>query len=111
MPLLDKLRAQELERLARARFDANLTEAELRILRDSASSVDPPWPDENTPKPEIRAEFLRWLATDAEAAAHIDPRGIRVWGATVPGTLDLDECRVSARLDFRRCEFEEEINL
>jgi len=111
MPLLDELRAKELERLARARFDAGLTEPELKILRDSASSADPPWPDEKTPKPEIRAEFLRWLATDAEAAAHIDPRGIRVWGATVPGTLDLDECRVSARLDFRRCEFEEEINL
>ena len=111
MPLIDEIRAQELERLARARFDAELTEPELKILRDSASSVDPPEPDEKTPKPEVRAEFLRWLATDAEAATHIDPRGIRVWGATVPRTLDLDECRVSARLYFRRCEFKSEISL
>jgi len=111
MPLIDEIRAQALERLARARFDANLTEPELKILRHSASSVDLPEPDENAPRPEIRAEFLRWLATDAEAATHIDPRGIRVWGTTVPGELDLDECRISARLVFRRCEFEGEINL
>jgi hypothetical protein len=111
MPLLDQIREMKLIELAKTRFDPNLTPAELKVLHDSASSEDPPEPDEKAPRPEIRATFLRWLATDPEAAQHIDPKGLRVYAATIPCKLDLKECHVNPTLDFRDCEFQEQMNL
>jgi hypothetical protein len=81
------------------------------VLRDSASSDDLPYPGEAAPRPEVRAEFLRWLATDPEAAPHIDPKGLRVYTATIPGKLDLEESKITRSLEFRRCTFQGEINL
>jgi hypothetical protein len=111
MPLLDHIRARKLIELARVRFHPKLWDAETKVLRDSASSEDLPDPDEKAPRPEIRPEFLRWLATDPEAAPHIDPKGLRVYAATILGKLDLEECHLNPTLTFRRCEFQGEINL
>lgn len=111
MPKLDQIREAELIKLAHERFDDNLSEAELKVLRHSASSDDLSDPGENAARPEVRAEFLRWLASDLEAALHIDPRGLRVHTATIPGDLNLREVRVLATLDFFRCTFKGEINL
>jgi hypothetical protein len=97
--------------LARERFDPNLTEAELKVLHDSASSEELPEPGENTPKHEIPAKFIRWLATEPEATPHINPKGLRVYAATIPDKLDLEECRIGFTLDFRRCDFQDKINL
>jgi hypothetical protein len=111
MPLLDKIREEKLIDLAKACFDPPPTGAEEKVLRDSASSEDLPEPDEKAPRPEIRPEFLRWLATDPDAAPHIDPKGLRVYAATIPGKLDLRECHVNPTLEFFRCDFQSEINL
>jgi sRNA-binding regulator protein Hfq len=111
MPLLDQIRETTLIELAQQRFATDLTDAELKVLRDSASSADLPEPDEKAPRPEVRADFLRWLATDSEAVPFIDPKGLRVFAATIPGKLDLRECHVNPTLDFHRCEFLGEINL
>jgi hypothetical protein len=111
MPLIDKIREEKLIELAKTRFDPDLKPAELKVLHDSASSEGLPIPDENAPRPEVRADFLRWLATDPEAAPHIDPKGLRVYAATIPGKLDLEECHVCPALMFRRCDFQGEINL
>jgi len=105
MPLLDIIREEKLIQLARERYDPNLSDAELKVLRDSASSEDPPVPDNNAPRPEVRADFLRWLATDPEATMHIDPKGIRVYAATIPGMLNLQECLVRSTLCFFNCKF------
>jgi hypothetical protein len=51
------------------------------------------------------------LSTDPEALPFLDPKGLRVWDTTVTGNLDLEECKVSVALDFRRCEFKGSINL
>jgi hypothetical protein len=110
MSLLDQIRAASLERLARERFDSDLSEEELKVLCDSASSEDLLVPGKDAPRPEIRAGFLRWLASAPEAALHIDPKGLRVYSATIPGKLDLRECRVLRSLDFRRCVFQEKID-
>jgi len=110
MPLLDIIREEKLIQLARERYDPNLSDAELKVLRDSASSEDPPVPDNNAPRPEVRADFLRWLATDPEATMHIDPKGIRVYAATIPGMLNLQECLVRSTLCFFNCKFLEIIN-
>jgi hypothetical protein len=111
MPLLDKIREEKLIDLAKACFDPPPTGAEKKVLHDSASSKDLPEPDEKAPRPEIRPEFLRWLATDPDAAPHIDPKGLRVNAATIPGKLDLRECHVNPALMFFRCDFQSEINL
>jgi len=108
---LDEIRFKNLDELAVEHFDTCITPTEKGILHDSASSADPPAPGVATPRPTVRAEFLRWLATDPEAAPHIDPKGIRVYGAIIKGRLDLEECTVSRALDFRYCEFTAEISL
>ena len=111
MPLIDQIRETKLIELAKSRFNPDLSEAELKVMHDSASSEVLPEPDEKAPRPEVRADFLRWLAIDTEAAQHIDPKGLRVYTATIQGKLDLRECHVHPTLDFHRCDFQEEINL
>jgi len=111
MPLLDQIRNEKLIELAKARFDPKLKRAELKVLRDSASSEELPEPDEKALRPVVRAAFLRWLATDPDAAPHIDCKGIRVYAATLLGNFDLEGSRVPVRLDFRRCTAKGEINL
>jgi len=111
MPLLDKIREQKLIDLAKACFDPLPTEAEEKVLRDSASSLDPDMPAASSPRPTIRSDFVRWLATNPEAATHIDPKGLRAFGITLPDKLDLQNCRVLVLLHFQLCTVKSEVNL
>lgn len=111
MPLLDQIRTQNLIRLAAARFDATLTEAELKVMRESAASIDPPEPVTGSPRPVVRSEFVRWLATDPDAASNIDPKGLRIWGASLPCKIDFEECHKLPTLYFRGCTLASGINL
>lgn len=111
MPLIDQIRENKLIELAKARFDPDLKPAELKVLHDSASPSYPRLAAKGAPRPEIRPDFVRWLATDEQAASSIDPRGLRIWGMTLPGKLDLAECRVFPTLSLRRCTFEDEIDM
>jgi len=111
MPLLDQIRTAKLIQLARKSFDPNLSDAELKVLRDSASSLDPVEPAADAPRPPVRSDFVRWLATDPETALNIDPKGLRLYGMTLPSTLDLQECRITIPLYFFLCTIEGEINL
>ncbi|MGD0098451.1 MAG: hypothetical protein ABSB60_18360 [Terracidiphilus sp.] len=111
MPLLDTIRETKLTELAKSHFDANPTPAELQVLHTSATSEDLPDPDINDPRPDIRSAFVRWLATDPEALAQIDPKGIRVYSATLAGSLDLEASRIPVRLDLRCCTVKGEVNL
>ena len=111
MPLLDQIRETKLIELAKTLFDPNLTPAELKVLHDSATSEEIPEPDKKAPRPELRAAFLRWLATDPEATPQIDSRGVRVYGFTFSDKLDLEAARIPFRLDFRCCNAKGEINL
>jgi hypothetical protein len=110
MPLpLETARFDALKKLAGERF-GTIEPAEEAVLRLSSSTedVDPPG-SEN--RPEVRASFLRWLATDREAAAHIDSFGLRVANATITSALDLSFCMVPFRLRFRRCSLQGELHL
>jgi hypothetical protein len=89
IPLLDDTRATEMIDLAHVRFDRNLSEAEVQVLRDSASSLGLTEPGQDAERREIRPELVRWLASDPRAAALIDPKGIRVWGFSLSSDLDL----------------------
>jgi len=111
MILLDEIRATRLLLLAHDRFDPDLTDAELKVLRDSASSLDPEEPEAGAPRPLIRVEFVRWLVTDQDATSNIDPKGLRVYGVTLPSKLDLGKCRVAFAIDFFRCTIKGEVNL
>ena len=110
MLLIDKIREDKLIELAKTRFDPDLKPAELKVLRDSTSSEDLPIPGKRTQRPEVRADFIRWLATDPEATSYIDPKGIQIICVSLPGKLDLRECRVHASLTFLRCTFHGVIN-
>ncbi|MGP8174462.1 MAG: hypothetical protein ACLP7O_07930 [Terracidiphilus sp.] len=111
MPLLDQIRAEKLIQLARDRFNPKLRRAELKVLRDSASSVDPDLPTADAPRPPIRPEFVRWLATEPKTAPFIDPKGLRVFGITLPGVLDLKNCRILVTLHFQQCTMDGEFDL
>jgi hypothetical protein len=111
MPLLDQIRETKLIELAKTRFESDLSDAELKVLHDSASSEDPPEPDEKAPRPEVRSTFLRWLATDPEAASHIDPKGLRVFGVTLEEVLDLQGCQIITPLNFHGCVMKAGVNL
>ena len=51
MILLDQIRETKLIELAKSRFDPDLSEAELKVLHDSASSEDPDMPAANAARP------------------------------------------------------------
>jgi hypothetical protein len=59
MPLLDQIRVAKLLQLARDRFNPNLTDAEIKVLRDSVSSVDPTEPAKDAARPEVRTSIPR----------------------------------------------------
>ncbi|HTV06210.1 MAG TPA: hypothetical protein VME86_12650 [Acidobacteriaceae bacterium] len=111
MPLLDQIREEKLTDLAKACFDPPPTVAEQKVLRDSACFLDAEMPAANAPRPIIRSDFVRWLATDPEAANHIDPKGLRVYGITLSDKLDLQSCRVLVPLHIQHCAIKSEIDL
>jgi hypothetical protein len=105
---------ERLIQLSCIRLRLPLTPAEVQVLKCTASSQDLPSPDDgasrpedpyanNTPRPEVRADFVSWLATDVEARPYIHPKGIRVYSSTILGELDLGAQSHLPRLDFRRC--------
>lgn len=114
MSLLDNFRAERLIALARTRFDPSLTEAELQVLMNSASSEDSKDSEAAPPdqmRPVVRAQFLRWLVTDREPAAFIDQKGVRANGAKISSDLDLSECHLSFPIVFRFCLFPGKVDL
>jgi hypothetical protein len=111
MPLLDQIRAQKLIELAHARWVPDPNDAELKVLRDSASPLDPDLPAADAQRPLIRADFVRWLATDPETTPYIDPKGLRIAGVNFLGTLDLQNCHIPVPLTFMRCLIDGEVVL
>jgi len=63
------------------------------------------------PERTIRAAFLHWLCTDAQAAACVPPKGIRIRGARIEGPLDFEGARLLHRLSLIRCAIPEGILL
>jgi len=108
-PLIETLRFESLKNLASERFGP-ITSPEEEILRLSATT-EMAYPDELQERPEITGEFLRWLATDSEAAAHIDPLGLRVNNCTIISALNLTGSKLPFRLLFQHCNFQSEVNL
>jgi hypothetical protein len=115
---LDLLRGNKLIELANDRFAPKLSDAEVEVLRVSASFADPylrrPDPvdkDQWGPRPPVRAELVRWLATDSIASPFIASKGVRAFGVTIPGGFDFYGCRSLYPLIFWQCNIEGDIDL
>ncbi len=115
----------DLEALARSRF-SNLSEAELRLVRSAPRGEiafcgpskghkdltnDPAKADRWSRGRELRAELIRWLCVDREAAKRIDPRGIHVYAGRITGKLDLSNMTVDFPLRFERCLLTDDADL
>jgi hypothetical protein len=105
------------------RLREGLTPAERRLLARVADGEEADFsaPDEGQndptqgaawgPERTIRAAFLHWLCTDAQAAACVPPKGIRIRGARIDGPLDFEGARLLHRLSLSRCAIPEGILL
>lgn len=111
IPKLNATRAKQLIDLAYERFSDDLSNAEEKVLSDSANSEFPDFSGESCEEPLVRSKFLRWVVSDIEAHKYIDPRGVRVYGAIIADELNVGDCLIPFPLDFRCCEFRETLSL
>jgi hypothetical protein len=117
----------QLEALAQARFATPpLTEAEIKLLRFArkgelafcGTSSDPNHPqydpnrgEEWGPARQIRADLIRWICTDRVAKELVDPKGVQMYGAKVPNTLDFFHVTLPFPLVLAHCWLMAELNL
>ncbi|HTB12857.1 MAG TPA: hypothetical protein VK752_14850 [Bryobacteraceae bacterium] len=66
-----------------------------------------PW----SPDREVRAEVIRWLCINRDAKAHVDPRGVQLFGARVTGELDLRHAEVPFPLSLVQCRLLDKVFL
>lgn len=104
---VEAARLERLKELADARFGA-ICSAEEEILRLSSSSEETV-SESRRKKGDVRASFIRWLITDKDAVAQIDPRGLRIDNAKILAnddkSLDLTFCAVPVPIFFLHCRF------
>lgn len=55
---------------------------------------------------EVRASLLRFLILGGEEGLRPHEKGVRVSGAWIRGTLDLEGCRIPRDIGLRRCRFD-----
>src|SRR5260370_34617226 len=114
-----------LESLAHERF-SSLTAAEIELLRkadkgefafcgpstyDDDPANDPSKADEWGHDREIRAELVRWLCVNRAAKEMVDPKGIQIYGAKIPGALDLISVVVPFPFHLAHCRLLAAFNL
>src|ERR1700683_508255 len=121
----------DLETLARRQF-GKLSEAERRLVgvapkgdeavcgpnSDNDDGANDPSKADNLLKAggwggdrEIRAELIRWLCVDSEAAKKIGLGGVWVYAAKIEGTLDLSYATVRFPITLSRCRFTADADL
>jgi hypothetical protein len=73
-----------------------------RLGHEAAGSL----PDVEDTTREVRANLLRFLLLGGEEGARPHEKGIRVQGAWVTGTLDLEGCRIPRDIGLKKCRFD-----
>jgi hypothetical protein len=104
--LKEQTRFRSLLALAQRQFPEPLLRTEQRLLQQSVMAGDVANVFQGQSRTSVRAEFLRWLVTDAQAAEFIDPKGVRIASVTIAGDLDLEGCGIAHRLHFLACAFQ-----
>ncbi|HYW71840.1 MAG TPA: hypothetical protein VE961_12450 [Pyrinomonadaceae bacterium] len=79
--------------------------------RDDDPDNDPATADGWPAERHIRAELIRWLCVDRSAREQVDPRGVRLRGARINGSLDLSFVTLLFPLSLRRCRIQETLDL
>lgn len=115
----------ELVNLALTRF-TDLTESELKVLvavttgeiaycgpseEDNHPHNNPDLADFWGLERDIRAELVRWLCINRDAAAWVDPRGSGIHAARISGQVDLSFAVVRIPLFLIRCRIADAMNL
>ncbi len=107
--MLEKLAGQKFGPLSRAE-QLMVRGAAMRNLVWLGPSDDPANPvndvahgDQWGPERTVRAEVIRWIAADADAARYVHPSGPGFAGARVAGEIDLSYLRVRAPLTMLGC--------
>ena len=114
-----------LEQMARANF-GDLSAAELQFVRHapyrdlvwSSPSSDPDNPVNDAVKATswgkertIRADLIRWILCDAEAAKYVHPSGIGIAGARIAGIFDLSYETVTLPITLLDCAIPDGLDL
>ena len=94
---------------------SNIGRDEFAIAGTSAAPLDPSndpknaavWPHDR----DIRADLIRWLATDDAAGARVDPDRIHILGARIIGSLRLSRLRIPFGIKCVRCAIPDRIEL
>ncbi len=73
-----------------------------RLGGEAAGSL----PDADDATRAVRADLLRFLLLGGEEGARPHEKGVRVQGAWVTGTLDLEGCRIPRDIGLKKCRFE-----
>lgn len=73
-----------------------------RLGHEAAGSL----PDTADETQAVRAEFLPFLLLGGEDGARPHEKGVRVQGAWVIGTLDLEGCRIPRDIGLKKCRFD-----
>jgi hypothetical protein len=60
---------------------------------------------------EIRADLVRWLCVNRAAKEMVDPKGIQIYGAKIPGALDLVSVVVPFPFQLAHCRLLAAFNL
>ena len=109
--------AAALQKLAEQKF-GQLSHAELLLVRGAAQrnlvwlgpNGDPASPDNDLagadkwgPERTVRAELVRWIASDTEAGRFIDPSGPGFAGARVKGQIDFSYLTISKPITILHC--------
>jgi hypothetical protein len=63
-------------------------------------------PEGNDPARAVRAELLRILVLGNDDDLRVHEKGLRISGATVTGTLDLEGCRIPRDITLTDCRFD-----
>jgi len=83
----------------------------INLSDDKAERNDPgkseDWGDNRT----IHANYIEWLVTNKQAKEHLTHRGIRIQGARVIGSIDLEHCSPACPLELRMCALTESLVL
>ena len=93
----------------------NIDRGEIAVAGLSSNPADPSNDPAHADKLEtqrnVRAALIRWMCAEHRAMDLEDPKGIRVIGARITGSLDLAHVRVPVPLELRNCSIPEEISL